>query len=63
MEAIKVANESLINMVFYEKEKQVLTYLDDVLFPQYLEKLFHNPDIDNIWQNMLDSTDMAYRLR
>lgn len=61
IEALQTANERLINMVFDEKEKHVLSHIDDVFLPQHIKNIFHEPYIDSVWQNMLDSADISYR--
>lgn len=61
LQALKIANESMINIIFTEKEEAMITYINDVAFPEYLKKLFKDPNIDTIWQEMLASDDMLYR--
>ncbi len=63
MQALKIANEGIINTTFDEKERRMLTYLDEVLFPKYLEDIFKDAEVDEIWQEMVESSDLAYRYK
>ena len=58
---LKQANESIINSVFESKEQQMITYINDKLFPQYINDLFENPDIYNTWNEMLNSNNVDDR--
>lgn len=42
LDALKQANNSIIENVYKEKEKNITDYVDNVWFPQYLEEYFQN---------------------
>lgn len=60
--ALKDANASIINSVFDAKEENMLLYLDQSLFPKYVEELFKNPAIQRIWDEMVQTKDANERL-
>ena len=45
LDALKQANNSIIENVYKEKEKNVTDYVDNIWFPQYLEEYFQKPII------------------
>lgn len=60
--ALKQANESVINAVFDAKEQNVIIHIDNTLFPEYLDGLFKNPSIQNIWDEMVANNNYEERL-
>lgn len=60
--ALKQANESVINAVFDAKEQNMTVYIDNTLFPEYLDGLFKNPSIQNIWDEMVSNNNYEERL-
>lgn len=60
--ALKDANASIINSVFDAKEENMLLYLDQTLFPKYVDELFKNPAILSIWDEMVQTKDANERL-
>lgn len=60
--ALKQANESVINAVFDTKEQNMTVYIDNTLFPEYLDGLFKNPSIQNIWDEMVANNNYEERL-
>lgn len=60
--ALKDANASIINSVFDAKEENMLLYLDQSLFPKYVDELFKNPAILSIWDEMVQTEDANERL-
>lgn len=60
--ALKDANASIINSVFDAKEENMLLYLDQTLFPKYVDELFKNPAILSIWDEMVQTEDANERL-
>ena len=60
--ALKQANESVINAVFDAKEQNVIIYVDNTLFPEYLNGLFNNPRIQSIWDEMIANDNYEERL-
>lgn len=60
--ALKQANESVINAVFDTKEQNMTVYIDNTLFPEYLDGLFKNPSIQNIWDEMVSNNNYEERL-
>jgi hypothetical protein len=61
LQQLKQANQSIINVAFDAKEQRVIEYVDDVLLPEYLNSLFQNPDIAQIWNDMVDNNNAAER--
>lgn len=59
--ALKQANESMINSVFDAKEQNLINYIDSKLFPEYLDRLFENPSIQKIWDEMVASKNYEKR--
>lgn len=60
--ALKQANESVINAVFDAKEQNMTVYIDNTLFPEYLDGLFKNPSIQNVWDEMVANNNYEERL-
>lgn len=60
--ALKEANRSIINSVFDAKEQNMVSYLDQTLFPKYIDELFKNSAIQGIWDEMVQSQDTNERL-
>lgn len=60
--ALKQANESVINVVFDAKEQNMTVYIDNTLFPEYLDGLFKNPSIQNVWDEMVANNNYEERL-
>lgn len=60
--ALKQANESVINAVFDAKEHNMTVYIDNTLFPEYLDGLFKNPSIQNAWDAMVANNNYEERL-
>lgn len=60
--ALKEANRSIINSVFDAKEQNMVLYLDQTLFPKYIDVLFKNSAIQDIWDEMVQSQDLNERL-
>lgn len=60
--ALKEANRSIINSVFDAKEQNMVLYLDQTLFPKYIDELFKNSAIQDIWDEMVQSQDLNERL-
>lgn len=60
--ALKQSNESVINAVFDAKEQNMITHIDNTLFPEYLEGLFKSPSIQNIWDEMVANENYEERL-
>lgn len=60
--ALKQANESVVNAVFDAKEQNLIIHIDNTLFPEYLEGLFKNPSIQNIWNEMVANNNYEERL-
>lgn len=61
--ALKQANESVINSVFDAKEQDLINYIDNKLFPKYLDGLFEDPSIQKIWDEMVASKNYEKRLK
>lgn len=61
--ALKQANESVINSVFDAKEQDLINYIDNKLFPKYLDELFEDPSIQKIWDEMVASKNYEKRLK
>lgn len=59
---LKQANQSLINSVFDAKEQNVIAHIDNKLFLEYLDGLFKDSSIQNIWDKMAASKDHKERL-
>lgn len=60
---LRQANQSLINSVFDVKEQNVIAYIDNKLFLEYLDRLFKDSSIQNTWDEMVASKDYKERLR
>lgn len=60
--ALKQANESVISAVFDAKEQNMIIHIDNILFPEYLDGLFKNPAIQNIWDEMVANNNYEQRL-
>lgn len=60
--ALKQANESVINSVFEAKEQNMIAHIDNKIFPAYLDGLFKDPSIQNIWDEMVANNNDGERL-
>lgn len=60
--ALKQANESVINSVFEAKEQNMIAHIDNKIFPVYLDGLFKDPSIQNIWDEMVANNNYEERL-
>lgn len=60
---LRQANQSLINSVFDVKEQNVIAYIDNKLFLEFLDGLFKDSSIQNTWDEMVASKDYKERLR
>lgn len=60
--ALKQANNSIIENVYKEKEKNVTDYVDNIWFPQYLEEYFQKPIIQEAWNEAVNTDSLEYRL-
>lgn len=60
--ALKQANESVINSVFEAKEQNMIAHIDNKIFPAYLDGLFKDPSIQNIWDEMVANNNDEERL-
>lgn len=62
LDALKQANNSIIENVYKEKEKNITDYVDNVWFPQYLEEYFQKPIIQEAWNEAVNTDSLEYRL-
>ncbi|MCM1735188.1 MULTISPECIES: hypothetical protein [Bacteroides] len=62
LDALKQANNSIIENVYKEKEKNVTDYVDNIWFPQYLEEYFQKPIIQEAWNEAVNTDSLEYRL-
>ena len=62
LDALKQANNSIIENVYKEKEKNITNYVDNVWFPQYLEEYFQKPIIQEAWNEAVNTDSLEYRL-
>lgn len=62
LDALKQANNSIIENVYKEKEKNVTDYVDNIWFPQYLEKYFQKTIIQEAWNEAVNTDSLEYRL-
>lgn len=60
--ALKQANESVINSVFEAKEQNMIAHIDNKIFPAYLDGLFKDSSIQNIWDEMVANNNDEERL-
>lgn len=59
--ALQQANEVLISKVYEEKTRQMTEYLDSIWFHAYLKGLFGKPEIQELWNEAVESEDMTVR--
>ena len=62
LDALKQANNSIIENVYKEKEKNITDYVDNVWFPQYLEEYFQKPIIQEAWNEAVNTDSLEYIL-
>ena len=62
LDALKQANNCIIENVYKEKEKNITDYVDNVWFPQYLEEYFQKPIIQEAWNEAVNTDSLEYRL-
>lgn len=62
LDVLKQANNSIIENVYKEKEKNVTDYVDNIWFPQYLEEYFQKPIIQEAWNEAVNTDSLEYRL-
>lgn len=60
--ALKQANQQLVNAVYDAKEQDMVSHVDNVLFPQYLDGLFENQYVMSIWDDIVATNDMTGRM-
>ncbi|WP_287565167.1 hypothetical protein [Parabacteroides sp.] len=60
--ALKQANNSIIENVYKEKENNVIEYVDNIWYPQYLKDLFQNPTIVQLWNEVVTTNKLEDRM-
>jgi hypothetical protein len=62
LDALKQANNSIIENVYKEKEKNVTDYVDNIWYPQYIEDFFQKTIIQEAWNEAVTTDSLKYRI-
>lgn len=62
IDVLQKNNIDIINLYFDEKEKTILTFLDNKWYPAYLDMLFEEEYVGTIWEEAINSQDKKDRI-
>ncbi len=62
IDVLQKNNTDIINLYFDEKEKTILTFLDNQWYPAYLDMLFEEEYVQTIWEEAINSVDKRDRM-
>lgn len=61
--ALKRANAEIIENIYKEKENNVIDFLDDIWYPQFLENWFETPAVIAVWDEAVKTNSIQNRMK
>ncbi len=60
--ALQQATNSIVEKAYQEKEKNVVAYIDNIWYPRYVEELFQQPVIVELWDEVVRTDSLVNRM-
>lgn len=62
LDALQQSHLDMTELYCNEKEKRVITFLDEEWYPAYINNLFNEKYVKDAWQEVIDSQDVLERM-
>lgn len=59
---LQQATNSIVEKAYQEKEKNVVAYIDNVWYPRYVEELFQQPVIVELWDEVVRTDSLVNKM-
>lgn len=59
---LQQATNSIVEKAYQEKEKNVVAYIDTVWYPRYVEELFQQPVIVELWDEVVRTDSLVNKM-
>lgn len=59
---LEQSHVALIDVYFGEKEREIIDFLDNEWYPLYLDNFFNDSDVEEVWEEIINSPDKDKRI-
>jgi len=62
LDALQQSHLDMVELYCSEREKRAISFLDNEWYPSYLNNLFENESVQDLWQQVINSEDKQERM-